>query len=394
MDRVASAVDGVLAGRSSLARWGMRSWLLFGVLALAAAVVWLLSPVSGFVAALVVSAVLGALFAPVVERLQGKGVPRSGGALLVLLGLAAIVLGSVWLVVSGVAQQAPDIGAQVTAGLDSISGWLKDQGVDIGSGAAVADQLGSATGEALGGAAAALSAAFSNVISFGVGAAMGSFLVYYVLVDWDQLTRWVGGHLGLDADTGSLIVSDAATSVRRYFWALTLSAVVTAVLIGGTAWVLGVPLAFTIAVITPVTSYVPYLGAIVSGAFATIITLGSNGLGDALIMLFVILVVQNIVQTIVLVRLAGTALSLHPIVVLGATIIGAALAGMLGAALSSPAVAVAIMVRRRLAAREAGVDAGVAVSEAVGPLAPPDPSSGPAPLDPLGGTGPGAVAQT
>jgi predicted PurR-regulated permease PerM len=50
----------------------------------------------------------------------------------------------------------------------------------------------------------------------------------------------------------------------------------------------------------------------------------------------------------VLVRLAGTALSLHPIVVLGATIIGAAVAGMLGAALASPAVAVAIMVQRRL----------------------------------------------
>ena len=80
----------------------------------------------------------------------------------------------------------------------------------------------------------------------------------------------------------------------------------------------------------------PYLGAIVSGAFATLIALGSNGIETAIVMLVVILVVQNIVQTIVLVRLAGTALSLHPIVVLGATIIGAAVAGMLGAALASP----------------------------------------------------------
>ena len=81
----------------------------------------------------------------------------------------------------------------------------------------------------------------------------------------------------------------------------------TAVLIGSTTWGLGVPLAFTIAVITLVTSYVPYFGAIVSGTFA--------------------------------------------IVVLGSTILGAALAGMLGAALSSPAVAVGVMVRRRLAQR-------------------------------------------
>jgi putative heme transporter len=143
-------------------------------------------------------------------------------------------------------------------------------------------------------------------------------------------------------------------AVRAYFWALTLSAVVTAVLIGGTAWVMGIPLAFTIAVITLVTSYVPYVGAIVSGAFATLITLGSNGIQAAIVMLVVILVVQNIVQTIVLVRLAGVALSLHPIVVLGATIIGAVVAGMVGAALASPAVAVALTVRRRLASARAG----------------------------------------
>ena len=98
----------------------------------------------------------------------------------------------------------------------------------------------------------------------------------------------------------------------------------------------------------------PYVGAIVSGAFACLIALGSNGIEAAIVMLVVILVVQNIVQTIVLVKLAGAALSLHPIVVLGATIIGAAVAGMLGAALASPAVAVALTVRRRLASAAAG----------------------------------------
>ena len=344
----------------------MRSWLLVGVLVLATSVLWLLSQVSGFVVPLVIAAVLGALFAPLVDRLRAHGVPRPGGALLVLLGLTAVVVGSIWLVVRGIVAQAPQIGAQVTAGLDTLTSRLADQGIDVGSGASVKDRLGSATGQALEGVGSAVSGVFSGVVSFGIGAAMGAFLVYYILVDWSSLTRWVGAHLGLDAPTGTEIVGDAALSVRRYFGALTLSAVVTAVLIGGTAWALGVPLAFTIAVVTLVTSYVPYLGAIVSGAFATLIALGANGTETAIIMLVVILVVQNIVQTVVLVKLAGTALSLHPIVVLGATILGAAVAGMLGAALSSPAVAVAVLVRRRLSAgnpppvdREAGPEPGV-----------------------------------
>ena len=353
MDRSTSAVDDLLGSRSSLARWGVRAWLLTGVLVTGSIVVWLLSQVSGFVVPLVVASVLGALFAPVVDRLHARGVPRSGGALVVLLGLGAVVAGSLWLVVAGVVDQAPQIADQLAAGLDELGGWLEARGVDVASGASLTDQLGTSAEQALGGVGAAVSGVFSGVVSFFIGAAMGAFLVYYVLVDWPRLTRWVGGHVGLDAGTGTEIVGDAAVSVRRYFWALTLSAVVTAVLIGGTAWALGVPLAFTIAVVTLVTSYVPYLGAIVSGAFATLIALGANGLDAALIMLVVILVVQNIVQTIVLVRLAGTALSLHPIVVLGATIIGATLAGMLGAALSSPAVAVAIMVRRRLSGHPA-----------------------------------------
>lgn len=332
-----------------MVRWGLRSWLLLGVLLFAAAVLWLLSQVSAFVVPLVVAAVLGALFAPLVERLQARGVPRSGGALLVLLGLTAVVLGSIWLVVAGVVQQAPQISAQVAAGLDTLDSWLQSHGVDLGTGASATADLGTATSTLLGGLASAVSGVLSGAVLLGIGAAMGAFLVYYVLVDWAGLTRWVGGHLGLEPGLGAAIVGDAAVSVRRYFWSLTVSAVVTAVLIGGTAWLLGVPLAFTIAVVTLVTSYVPYVGAIVSGAFATVIALGSNGLEAAVVMLVVILVVQNIVQTIVLVKLAGTALSLHPIVVLGATILGAAVAGVLGAALASPAVAVAILVRRRLA---------------------------------------------
>jgi predicted PurR-regulated permease PerM len=358
------------AASPGLVRWGLRSWLLVGVLALGVAVLWLLSQVSGFVVPLVISAVLGAIFAPLVARLHARGVPRWGGALLVLLGLTAIVVGSIWLVVTGVLEQGPQIGAQVRAGLDTLSPWLASHGVDIGSGASAADEAGSAAGRALGGVVSALSSTFSSLLSIGIGAAMGAFLVYYVLVDWHRLTRWVGAHVGLDAQTGTEIVEESAVSVRRYFWSLTLSAVVTAVLIGGTAWALGVPLAFTIAVVTLVTSYVPYLGAIVSGAFATLIALGSNGVETAAVLLLVILVVQNIVQTIVLVKLAGNALSLHPIVVLGSTIMGAAVAGMLGAALSSPAVAVVLMVRRRLAAPPASPQSPQTPDAAVDPVAP------------------------
>ena len=369
-------MDDVVSPR--LRRWGTRSWLILGVLGMLAAGVWVLAQVSGFVVPLIIAAVLGALFVPVVQWLADRGVPTWGGALAVLLFLAGVVLGSIWLVLAGIVGQYPTIADQVTAGLGTLDTWLEERGVDVGSGDTLVDQLQAGAGDALGGLGSVLPGVFSGTVSLAIGVAMGAFLVYYVLVDWHSLTTWVGRHMGLDPDTGSAIVGDAVMSVRRYFGSLTLSAVVTAVLIGGAAFAMDVPLAFTIAVITLVTSYIPYLGAIVSGAFATIVALGSNGLTTALILLAVILVVQNVIQTVILARLASTALSLHPIVVLGSTIIGAALAGMLGAALSSPAFAVGVLVQRRLTAASAQEALAGGRADAV------DPATAPGGPDALG----------
>ena len=141
---------------------------------------------------------------------SARGVPRSGGALLVLLGLTAVVVGSIWLVVAGVVGQAAadPRAAHRGPGHARARGWRRTAST---SAAVRRDQrrarrLGAS--EALGGVGSALSGTFSSLVSLGIGAAIGAFLVYYVLVDWAGLTRWVGGHVGLDAATGVEIVGD------------------------------------------------------------------------------------------------------------------------------------------------------------------------------------------
>jgi putative heme transporter len=139
-------------------------------------------------------------------------------------------------------------------------------------------------------------------------------------------------------------------SMRQYFYVLTITAFVSAILIGGAMPVLGLPLGFTVAVVTFTTSYIPYLGAIFAGAFAFLIALGSGSITDTLILLAVILVVQNVVQPMLLVKLAQDRLDLHPIVVFGSTIVGAAFAGILGATLSAPVVAMVVRINQRVRA--------------------------------------------
>ncbi|MCK0116519.1 AI-2E family transporter [Isoptericola sp. S6320L] len=337
---------------STLERWGRRAWAFVG-LALASVAVYLgTAMISGLVIPLVVALVVGALFAPLCSWL-GRWMPRPLAALVVLLGLLAVAAGTLGLAVRGVVQQAAEIGRQLTEGFEALQAWAADLGVelpDVGAGEATGlPEWGTML---LSGFTAQLGNVFSGTAALVMGTFVGVFLLYFILSDWDVLMRWTARHLGVAEDVGAGIIDDGTWAMRRYFLALTASSVVVSVIVGVAAWLLDLPLAFTIAVVTLITSYVPFLGAIVSGAFAVLIALGSGGVVPALVMLVVILVAQNGVQTIIQTFMTQGALKMHPIVILGSTIAGGALFGLLGAALSTPVVAILIKITERLRALE------------------------------------------
>lgn len=331
----------------ALRRWGMRAWMFVGLVAGAAIVAGAFGAVSGLVVPLLVAVVVGVLFVPAVDRLAAV-VPRPVAAALVLLGLVVVSGLAVVLAVAGVVDQAPSIGRNLTAGFDQIVAWLDEADLQIADGERIVDDLSDLWGLVVPGVAGYLGTVFSSTAAFFAGMFVGVFMLYFVLADWEELRAWVASHLGVDPSVGAEIVDDTTWSLRQYFLALTISSVVVSVLVGGTVAVLGMPLALTIALVTFFTSYVPYLGALFSGAFAVLIALGSGGVGDAVIVLVVVLVAQNVVQTIVQTKMTEDRLALHPIVIFGSTIAGGATLGLLGAALSTPAVAIAVGVTRRL----------------------------------------------
>lgn len=336
-----------------LRRVGTRAWMVIGILLLSAIVYAALATVSGLVAPLVVAVVIGMLFATVVDRLATV-VPRqlAAGGVLVGLLLATVLVTAV--AVEGIVDQSRQIGAQLQAGWVNLEAWLTDVGFDWFEGSGLQEGLGEFVSGLVGGVAGYAGTVFSSAAALVAGMLVAVFLLYFVLADWHRLSGWVGTHLGVPADVGRGIVDDATFLTRQYFIALTISSLVTAVVIGVAAVLLGVPLAFTIAAVTFATSYVPYIGAIFSGAFAALIALGSGGPTDALVLLVVILVAQNIIQTIVQTQMTEDRLSLHPIVAFGSTIVGATLAGILGATLSAPVVALVIRIVERLGAATDG----------------------------------------
>ncbi len=336
------------SNQSTLYRWGRASWLAIGIIALAAIVYSALATLTGLVVPLVIATVVGMLATPAVDWLERYRVPRMAGAALVMLGLMAAILGSIALAVKGVLDQGDEVSRMLTAGVDHVDTWLESLQIDIG---VADDRVGEAKQfgiDLIPGLASWFTSVFSSALAFLGGAFLGLFLLYFILTDWERLRRWVGSHLGVDTELGEGIVEDATSVIRQGFAVLSLTSVVTAVLIGITMTLLGLPLAFTVALVTFVTSYVPYLGAIVSATFACLVALGTGDTTKALILLVVILVVQNGVQTVMTAKLTSDKLSLHPMVSLMSTIVGASLAGFLGATLSSPVLAMMIRITKRV----------------------------------------------
>ena len=356
-------------------RSGVIAWMLIGLLIVVIAIYLGLSQISTLVAPLVVAVVMGMLFYPLVDRLERLGVKRGLGASVILLSLAVIVMLALFLAVRGIFDQADVIADQVQRGWEQIQLILLDLGVDLSE---VEEIIGNIGSGASGGIGSLVTATVSSVGLFFVGVFIGTFLLYYLLKDWHLLTSWVAGHVGLPTDLGQGLIDDATTSIRQYFYALTLTSIPVAVIIGLVMWALGLPLAFTVLLVTFVTAYIPYLGAIVSGAFATLVALGAGGVTEAVIVLAAVLITQNLLQTLMLTRLSSATLSIHPIVNFGSTIIGATLAGILGATLSAPVVASVIAAQRRLRTYRWGADqASPAAAAAPGPEAaspPPGPS--------------------
>jgi predicted PurR-regulated permease PerM len=338
---------------------GFSSWLLVGFVLIIVGVMWLLAQTSTIVMPVILATVLGAVAGPAVGRLERHRVPRVAGAILVLLGLVAIGALVFFLVFHGISGQSEDISARSNQSLDKIQGWLSDAGADNAQSAT--DSAKEAAPEIrktlLSGVAAGLEGLKSLVFFL----AFAILSTLFVLKDGPVMHRFVNRHLGVPEPVANVVTTNIAKSLRSYFLAVTIIAAFNGVVIGGAALLLGVPLAGTIAVVTFVGAYVPFVGAWVAGGFAVIIALSTGSTSDAVIMAVVALLANGVLQQLIQPFVMGATLSLNPLVVLVVTIGAGALFGMVGLTLAAPLTSAAVHIANEL--RQHSADPGLRVAE-------------------------------
>jgi predicted PurR-regulated permease PerM len=340
---------------------GMLGWMVAGLAAGVAALGYVFSAAASIMVPLVMAFVIGVVAYPVVETLGRWRIPHALGALIVLLLLGGIIVLIAWVTTAGIINQWPLISANIQSGVESTKATLESWGVDAQLVRTAAERVqasaGATASTAVSGILAAVSSGLSGVLALFFGLFVGAALLYYVLSDFPRIGRYIDCHLGLPEDLGHGVTADAAEALTGYFRGTTLSGLVVAVVIGIGLLLLGVPLALPIALVTFLTCYIPFFGAIVSGAFAFLVALGAKDLPTALIVLAIVLIAQNLLQTIVNARLMGTSLNLHPLVVLVVTMLGGIFGGLLGAALAAPVVAIALRATARIKRHAQQVDA-------------------------------------
>jgi predicted PurR-regulated permease PerM len=285
---------------------------------------------------LAIAAVLAAILVPLTDRLERWRVPRWLGATLVLLLALSVVAATVVLVVTGIAQQADDIWRQLEHSLGRVN-------TDLGGTRAGAAPLVDGThGVVRVLTSGVLGSLVSSVGALIISSVLGIFMLLFLLKDWRPITSWTAEHLGVPPAVGHSIVDGTVSSFRGYASGLTIIGAANAAVVALGAWILGLPLIGTIAVVTFVTSYVPYLGAFVAGAFAVLIGYSSGGLGVALAMLAIVLLANNTIQNMIEPFAFGSRLHLHPFVVLITVTSATVLFGVLGAILAAPLTSAAI----------------------------------------------------
>jgi len=326
----------------NLARAAAWSWRLLACGVALLAVVALLWYLRVIVLPIMVALTIAPALAPIAERLRSLRLERPAAAIALLTGLA-IVAGLIAIVTTSVLAQWEELRDSVSQAVDDITARLEadpfnlslDRSNDLQS--TLADSWRDASAYAASGVQAGIGLVTGLVLAIAI--------LYFVLRDGARFWAWI---LALFSPATRPAIDRAGRRawdvLGGFVRGTALIAAIDASLIGLGLWVLGVPLAFALAVLVFMGAFVPFVGAFVSGLVAVLVAFADGGWELALAALAVVVAVQFIEGNFLQPIIQSRTVDLHPAVILLAVAAGASLFGIAGAYLAVPVTAVVFAV--------------------------------------------------
>jgi predicted PurR-regulated permease PerM len=338
--------DGVDDGSvpRSLRVAGAWAWRLVGIGLVVYGLITLIGLLRIVVIPVVVALLLAALLQPAAALLRRRGLNKSLAAAIVLVAGLVVVVGGLTLIVQTFISQLDDLTTQVQAAFTEIQNWLSQGPLHLdpqvlkktidGVGKQLSDNKG-----ALAAGALTTAATLGEVVA-------SIFLVlltlFFFLRDGAQIWEFLCRLLPRPARVPT-------TRAGRYSWltlvsyvrATVLVAFVDAVGIGVGLEILRVPLALPLAALVFLSSFIPVIGATLSGSVAVLVALVTQGPVSALIVLAIVIAVQQLEGHVLQPLIMGRAVALHPLAIILAIATGVVAAGIVGGLVAVPLLAIA-----------------------------------------------------
>ncbi len=322
-------------------RLSTRSLQILIVALLATALVWVNLQLTLVTIPLVLALIFAAAFAPAMAWMRRRGVPAPLATIISLFAVLLILGGFTWLIVWAVSDQWSDLAQQAQEGF----GRLTDQ-VQTLPFAPTPDQFSEWTAQLtdfltssqFGSSALRGVNAITNFVT---GLVLLVTILFFFLKDGPQMWEFVLRPFRGASYTRARRIGDKTIgTLGSYVRGTALVALVdaTGILIG--LLILQVPLAIPLAVLTFILSFIPIVGAVVGGIIAALVALVSNGWVNALLVVGVVVLVNQLEGNFLQPVLMGRSMRLHSFAILIVLAGGAAIGGILGAVLAVPMAAV------------------------------------------------------
>ncbi|MFV0633813.1 AI-2E family transporter [Demequina sp.] len=318
------------------------SWRLIVVGIIAIAAFRSFTSLAALTVPIIVALIIAAPMERLVARMEGWHIKRGIGAAVSVLGLVFLVVGLLTGASTSIVSGFGDLQEAAVEGFDTFIEWLVSGPIHMSQEQIdqyIENVRATVEDNAWGLASGALSVG-STVGGLFAGTLIALIGLFFFLRDGRTMWLWIIGIMPVEnTDRLDRAGLHGWNTLRRYTQTTVFVAFVDAVGIGVAAAIIGVPLAFPLAILVFLFSFIPLFGATLSGAIATLVALVDGGLTSALWMLAAVLLVQQLEGNVLYPWLFGKAASIHPLVILLTVSAGTLMLGLVGAVIAVPILA-------------------------------------------------------
>lgn len=339
------------------------SWRLLIIAICAGAAIWVLRPLSDLFVAVAAALLFTVLLAPLHGWLvRTLRFPRALAAVTSVLFLLGAAVGLIVLAGQQIVAGIASLSTQAQEGLEQMLDWLSTGplNVDTGRLEGMLSDISTTIEQNIGTVVSGAMSVGSTVTAVAAGFVIALFCTIFFLYDGRTIWTWIVGLLPRAArddvhQAGRRGLVTLAAYTRTQILVAAIDA--TGIAIGAAA--LQLPLVVPLGILVFIGSFIPFVGAILTGAIAVLVALVVKGWVWAIVMLGIVLLVQQIEGHLLQPFLMGHAVSMHPVAVLLTVSGGTMIAGIAGALFAVPIAAVVNTVVLYLSGHDKFPDLGI-----------------------------------